>query len=248
MKSRIKKICIVIAGGIVVLVTVFLIYVNDYYHAEALPASYIQNTQEMSYQDNINSYIFQPKGENKGGIIFYAGAKVDELAYTNLMQKFSQQGYMCALVKMPFRLAIFDSNAADKIIAAFPNIKNWYMMGHSLGGAMAANYAFNHENNLKGLVLLGAYSTQDLSETSLQVLSFYGTEDQVLNMGKYQNYFPNLPQNTIEFTIEGGNHAYYGNYGEQSGDGVATITAQAQQEQVVQLFCQTFINKEELVE
>ena len=122
------------------------------------------------------------------------------------------------------------------------------MMGHSLGGAMAANYAFNHENNLKGLVLLGAYSTQDLSETSLQVLSFYGTEDQVLNMGKYQNYFPNLPQNTIEFTIEGGNHAYYGNYGEQSGDGVATITAQAQQEQVVQLFCQTFINKEELVE
>ena len=58
MKSRIKKICIVIAGGIVVLVTVFLIYVNDYYHAEALPASYIQNTQEMSYQDNISSYIF----------------------------------------------------------------------------------------------------------------------------------------------------------------------------------------------
>lgn len=248
MKSRIKKISIIIAGIIVVLVTAFLIYVNDYYPAEALPVSNIENIQDMSYYDNISSYIFQSKGENKGGIIFYAGAKVDELAYTNLMQKFSQQGYMCALVKMPFRLAIFDSNAADKIIATFPDVKNWYMMGHSLGGAMAADYAFHHENNIKGLVLLGAYSSKDLSKTSLQVLSFYGTEDQVLNMKKYHNYFSNLPRNTIEIAIEGGNHAYYGNYGEQSGDGVATITAQAQQEQVVWLFCQTFVNEEELSE
>lgn len=243
MKYKIKKIGIVIAGIIAALVIAFFIYVSDYYHAEALPVSSEQSTQKISYHGDIKSYIFEPKGDNKGGIIFYSGAKVDEKAYTGLMQKLAQQGYMCALVKMPFHLAIFDVNAADDIIAAYPNIENWYMMGHSLGGAMAADYVFHHENQIKGLVLLGAYSTQDLSKTSLQVLSFYGSEDQVLNREKYQNNFSNLPQNTKEYIIEGGNHANYGNYGEQSGDGKAMISSLVQQDQVVQLFCQVFANE-----
>ena len=36
--------------------------------------------------------------------------------------------------------------------------------------------------------------------------------------------------------MEGGNHSQFGNYGEQKGDGKATISAEEQQRQTVKLF------------
>ena len=62
----------------------------------------------------------------------------------------------------------------------------------------------------------------------LKVLSVYGSEDQVLNREKYKEYRSNLPENAVEIVIEGGNHAYFGVYGKQSGDGEATIDNQTQ--------------------
>ena len=38
----------------------------------------------------------------------------------------------------------------------------------------------------------------------------------------------------IQYEISGGNHAYFGNYGEQKGDGTASITRESQQEQAVE--------------
>jgi alpha-beta hydrolase superfamily lysophospholipase len=110
------------------------------------------------------------------------------------------------------------------------------MMGHSLGGAMAASYSAAHDEVVDGLVLLAAYSTEDLKDKEIDVYSFYGSEDQVLNMEKYKEYYSNLPEDTLEVIIEGGNHAYYGFYGEQEGDGTATITREAQIEAVVREF------------
>ena len=37
------------------------------------------------------------------------------------------------------------------------------------------------------------------------------------------------------FVIEGGNHAQFGNYGPQEGDGTAGITAEEQQDETVRL-------------
>ena len=39
--------------------------------------------------------------------------------------------------------------------------------------------------------------------------------------------------------IMGGNHAQFGNYGHQSGDGQATISSQQQQNQTVQFILQS---------
>ena len=98
---------------------------------------------------------------------------------------------------------------------------------------MAANYTAEHPEEIEGLILLAAYSTEDLSESEVSVLSIYGTEDEVLNMKKYQENFSNLPENTIEYVIEGGNHANYGYYGEQKGDGAAEISREEQIQQVM---------------
>ena len=45
-----------------------------------------------------------------------------------------------------------------------------------------------------------------------------------MNREKYGKYRDNLPDDTEETVIEGANHAGFGMYGEQQGDGEATIT------------------------
>lgn len=100
---------------------------------------------------------------------------------------------------MPCNLAVLDMNAANGIQEEFPDIHNWYIGGHSLGGAMAASYVAKHTSEYKGLVLLGAYSTKDISSSGLKVLSVYGSEDKVLNKDKYESNKTNLPQDYKEF-------------------------------------------------
>ena len=65
-------------------------------------------------------------------------------------------------------------------------------------------------------------------------MSIYGDQDQVLNREKYAEYRGNLPGKAVEVVIPGGNHAQFGDYGQQKGDGVATITTQEQLDATVQ--------------
>ena len=105
--------------------------------------------------------VFLPE-DPKRGLIFYPGGKVEETAYAPLMREAAENGTLCVLLKMPLRLAVLDVNAADGIQTAYPVVKNWYISGHSLGGSMAASYAAKHTETFQGLILLAAYSTEDL--------------------------------------------------------------------------------------
>lgn len=129
---------------------------------------------------------------------------------------------------MPGNLAVLDVNAADGIMEQYMAVNSWYIGGHSLGGAMAAIYAANHSSELNGLILLAAYSTSDLKNSGLEVLSIYGTEDKVLDFEKYEKYRNNLPLETTEFVVDGGCHAGFGFYGPQDGDGTPTIANEEQ--------------------
>ena len=132
---------------------------------------------------------------------------------------------------MPCNLAVLDMNAADGIPERFSEVTDWYIGGHSLGGAMAASYAAKHTDELDGLVLLAAYSTADLTNSGLRVYAAYGSEDGVLNREKYEADRTNLPQDTTETIIDGGCHAGFGSYGAQKGDGAPVISAEEQQQQ-----------------
>lgn len=162
------------------------------------------------------------------GLIFYPGGKVEHIAYIPLMQACADRGILCVLVEMPFNLAVFDVNAADGIIQQYPEIDDWYIGGHSLGGSMAASYLSDKSDDYKGLVLLGSYSATDISDTGLKVLSVYGSEDTVLNTDKYKGNKSNLPNDFNEVLIDGGCHAYFGMYGNQDGDGTPSITNEEQ--------------------
>jgi hypothetical protein len=86
---------------------------------------------------------------------------------------------------------------------------------------------------MHGLVLWASYpaSSNSLSYQPLKVLSIFGSEDGGLD--GIEASTPLLPADTIWYRIEGGNHAQFGDYGPQGGDGVAKISAQEQLIQVV---------------
>ena len=98
---------------------------------------------------------------------------------------------------------------------------------------MASSFAEKNSNKLTGIIFLGAYPSADLSMTELKMLSIYGTEDLVLNRDSFDKNKDNAPAYVEYYEIEGGNHAYFGNYGEQKGDGKASITVEAQQKETV---------------
>ena len=199
------------------------IYVGDYYRAEndAIAAFMPQGTQWKEEPDG--TIVFEPEGA-KSGFIFYPGGKVEYTAYLPLMAALAEEGVLCVLVEMPFNLAVLDMNAADGIQEEYPEIEDWYIGGHSLGGSMAASYLEKNAEDYAGLVLLGSYSTADLSNTELDVLSIYGSEDKVMNREKYDKNKSNLPSGFTEIVIEGGCHANFGMYGAQDGDGAPTIS------------------------
>ncbi len=215
---------------VVVLVAVCAIYVSDYYRADMNAIEDMEFASELAVESETwkdGTMVFAPE-EAETGLIFYPGGKVEYLAYQPLMQACAAEGILCVLVEMPFNLAVLDVDAADGIQEKYPEIEEWYISGHSLGGSMAASYVSDHADEYEGLVLLGSYSTAELTNSEMNVISIYGSEDEVLNREKYEKNRTNLPANFTEYVIEGGCHAYFGVYGHQEGDGTPTITNKEQ--------------------
>ena len=237
--ARKKKVWITLSAvlaAVIALTAVCVLYLGDYYPAdtEAMEA-FAPAAPVVSEEWKDGTVVIRPEGRDTiAGLIFYPGGKVEHTAYTPLMEALASEGILCVLVEMPFRLAVLDVNAAEGIPEAFPEAERWYMGGHSLGGSMAASYLASHTEDFDGLILLGSYSTADLSGSGLSVLSVYGSEDGVMNREKYDGYRPNLPEGFAEVIIEGGNHAYFGAYGEQDGDGTATVTPAEQLRQTAE--------------
>ncbi|MBT7188564.1 MAG: alpha/beta hydrolase, partial [Anaerolineae bacterium] len=101
---------------------------------------------------------------------------------------------------------------------------------HSLGGAMAAEYVAANASKVDGLFLWASYSAEgtDLSIIpDLKVLSIYGTEDGGVEEIRISDN--RLPADTVWVEMEGANHAQFGWYGIQPGDGVATISREEEQ-------------------
>lgn len=231
--TKLAKRIIILCASISFLLGLFTQYVSVYYHIDLeLINAYKAMDVDSSVHDGMITY---GNKKSKVGIIFYPGAKVEYTAYEPLMKSLADKGFFCVLLEMPYNLALFGIDAANGIQELYPRVGKWYMMGHSLGGSMAGTYLADNYKKYEGLILLGSYVTNDLTHTNLDVISIYGSEDKVLNIDKYKKYKDNLPSKYQEMIIHGGNHAYFGVYGEQKGDGKATITNEEQIKQTAQI-------------
>lgn len=225
MKKRTRIIVAILVAVIAVLGIATGIYANDYYHAVDIDG-YIKSSDTVTVSQIDEGYFFDGPGEDRA-LIFYPGAKVEETSYAPIMKSIAEQGVDCFLIKMPMKLAILGANKAENIRAKY-KYDNYYLAGHSLGGAMAANYASEHLNNYSGLFLLAAYPTKDLTAAQFPVIYIYGDNDKVLNREKLEIGFTLVPADYKKVEIAGGNHAQFGSYGAQDGDGKATITPEKQ--------------------
>lgn len=223
-----RKVIFVIAIILIVALAYGAYYVNDYYHADERAQGYLNGTEEVSVIKTDKGLLLDGPG-NDTALIFYPGAKVEYTSYLPLLCEISGNGTDCFLVEMPFNLALLDKNAADGIINRY-DYKHYFISGHSLGGVMASDYV-NETNSTDGLILLASYSTKSIDKP---VLSIYCSEDRILNGEAYNESLPYINENLTEVVIDGANHAQIGSYGNQSGDGIAKISPENEQERIAE--------------
>lgn len=175
----------------------------------------------------------------KVGLIFYPGARVDSRAYAHLFKPLANAGYLVVVLKSPFGIALTDVNQAQSVLDVHADITTWAVGGHSLGGVAASTFADAHAARIKGLVLYASYPSSALKRTDLKVLSLSGTADGLATPAKVEKSKPDLPPSTQFIAIRGGVHAFFGDYGDQPGDGkpgVARAVAQTQITKSTQAF------------
>ena len=239
-KRRILIWTISVTLAIAIMVGVCAVYVSDYYRADNTAIESFTASHSVSPDENPDGIITFEPIDPIAGFIFYPGGKVEYTAYVPLMSALAEEGVLCILTQMPFNLAVLDMNAAKGMTEKYPEIDNWYIGGHSLGGSMAASFVADNSDDFEGLILLGSYST---AKVTLPVLSIYGSEDKVMNREKYDKYKSNIDSSLTETVIDGGCHAYFGMYGAQDGDGMPSISNEEQINITVTEII-TFINKE----
>ena len=217
-KKALKKWFISAVLVMVFIAAAFFVYLSFYYPADEDSVAAIAMEDGIEVRDNIP--ILSPSASTDTALIFYPGAKVESRAYLPILDNIRDRGIVCILVDMPFRMAFFDVDAAEDIFPDFPEIEHWYIGGHSLGGSMASAFASDHEEDLDGLILLGAYVYGDYP--TQKALTIYGSLN--TSVEEKVDYSDNV------VVIEGGNHAQFGNYAPQRGDAEALISAEEQQE------------------
>jgi len=232
MKKRIKNTLVTLV--ILILIVIFAIkiaiplYASEYYKSKFCIKDITNSVtiSKLDKQDGYSAYFFDGQGEDCA-LIFYPGALVETESYGKIMAKLAEAGVDCFLIDAPYYMAILEPKAAKYIIEDYKDqYDKLYVSGHSMGGVIASKYASYHYNELSGLILLASYSIDDLSNSELDILSIYGSNDEVLNAEAYEKNKSNLGDNLIEHVIEGGNHAGFGEYGEQKGDGDLEIDNQ----------------------
>ena len=185
-------------------------------------------TSTIAMQSSSSGILLNPDGDKTTGVAFIPGALVDPRAYENIWAPIAEQGYPVYISKPAFGLAFSVPDVIAQAQAAAPGVQQWVVAGHSLGGAVASGQT----DGAAGLILLGAYPINDISDAAVPVLSISATNDALSAPADIEASKADLPADAQFVVIDGGVHAYFGDYGPQAGDGQPTIERQDQQQQV----------------
>lgn len=174
---------------------------------------------------------FTPVEQATTGLIFYPGARVHPVSYAPAARAIAEEGYLTVIVPMPLNMAVLSPNRAEEVIDAHPEIETWVIGGHSLGGAMAAQFANTHRSLIQGVILWAAYPgvNTSLRNGGQLVQLVYGTNDCISTPEEILATRPRLPEDAEVVAIEGGNHLQFGWYDGQLGSCTPAISLEDQQ-------------------
>jgi pimeloyl-ACP methyl ester carboxylesterase len=231
-----KKILRTIGLGLIIALLLgvfgFLVWASTPARPEAAA---IESLASARVDEDHNWLVFTPgDADSAAGLVLYPGGRVDYRAYAPHAKAVAEGGFTVVIVPMPLNFAFLGVNRAADVIADFPEIETWAVGGHSLGGAMAAEFSKSNPSLVDGLVLWASYPADntDFSDSELPVLSIFGSNDQVASLEEIEDSRNRLPEETQYIQIDGGNHAGFGWYGVQNGDGSLEISKADQQNQI----------------
>lgn len=193
------------------------------------------DSDSQVYVSPENGWVIFFPAENRQmdtGFIFYPGGRVDYRAYAPVLRQIAAKGYFVVLLPVPLNMAMFDVNAGARVHAAYPDIQNWFVGGHSLGGVAAAYFATGRDG-ISGIVFWASAPGNDgLLNDAKHVLSVFGTNDGLFTPQMVDESRALLPRDAQFVAIEGGNHSQFGSYGFQAGDREAGISPEEQWAQI----------------
>lgn len=172
-------------------------------------------------------------------VIIYPGGLVRPQAYEWLARMLAVRGYETLIPEFSFDLAVTDTDRASALIQRYADGRKVVLAGHSLGGAMAAQYLADElkagREPVAGLVLMAAYPPDgaSLASAKLKVASLKGEFDNVADAAKIADGLRRLPKDSKLLQIDGGVHSFFGRYGPQSGDGVPAVSRTDAEREIV---------------
>lgn len=208
------------------------------YRATSEAREALNSDDRVEVTDRSDHWLFAPRqGTADVGLIFYGGALVDPAAYAPLAHAVASRGYPVLLIRLPWRGAFGGADGALPLTRAIdatlgvPGVKRWVASGHSRGGKVASELVRTRAGSLAGLLLIGTSHPRDfsLANIPIPVTRVFGSRDTVADEDKVLDARRNLPPDTHDVRIDGGNHSQFGYYGFQPGDWPATITREEQQ-------------------
>ena len=214
-------------------VVAFLIWTQLVMPADRAAAQAVLDNPAVTVTDTPDSVVLAPTEDASGaGLVFIPGARVDPYAYlATLAGTVETTGMTVVITKPTLNLAFFDQRPLETFTADAPDVTTWFVGGHSLGGVRACMMANDNlgDEQVAGLVLFGSYCASAVDD-DLAVLSISGSEDGLSTPATIEDAADLLPANSTFVQIDGANHASFGAYGAQPGDGVSTISpAEAEQ-------------------
>jgi dienelactone hydrolase len=238
VKKTLKRI---ILGFLFVFVVGASYYLLTYTHATDEALTFLESSELVTVSKKQGYYLFEPLDEiGKENMVIYAGGKVSHLAYARLAHELAKSGFTVYLPEMLFSLAFFSSDVALDFVRLNPE-NNWYVVGHSLGGVAMSSMLAKHDI-FRGAIYLGSYPFADLKASNVYTLILYAQNDGLTSVEDIEAALPKINLDAFKYVIiPGGNHANFGDYGPQAGDGLAMISSEEQISFVVSTIVETFI-------
>lgn len=198
--------------------------------AEPVALDALRSDELVTVTDTRSATTYEPAEPSAAPLVLYPGARVDPRAYAVLARQIAEAGSPVTVLKCPFDLSLICADPTSYL----PDDAPWAIGGHSLGGVSASIFASGDISDGNGLIFWASYPLSDLSgRNGLAVTSIYGTQDGLTTLRDIGFAKADLPDDAIYVPIEGGIHAFFGDYGDHPGDGEPEISREEAQSQIV---------------
>lgn len=207
------------------------------YRTRGVDAASLVDSAAVVVQDTPHALFLLPRRPERAGLAFLCGSGVAAEAYVPMLRPLAEAGYPVVIVRLPWRFAPLKGHEQQAIswarqaMDSRSEVVRWVLAGHSLGAALALQTIRDRSGATASLVLIGTAQPrfEDLSELELPVTKVYASLDGVVPKAEVLENKDLLPETTQWVEIAGGNHSQFGNYGQQLGDGTATLSREEQQ-------------------